>query len=95
VYDVFTSDEFSFMAEVDEQGQLLLHMEIRVWTPTVLKRMRLIAEYGMEAFKRQGFTLAYCVTDNPKLVQMVYAGRLRKTMDFEGIKHEVIVWEFH
>jgi hypothetical protein len=95
MFDVFISDDFSFKAEVDEHCQLLLHMEIREWTPTILKRMRLIAEDGMEEFKRQGFELAYCVTDNPKLVQMVYAGELRTTVDVNDIRHEVIVWDFH
>jgi hypothetical protein len=95
MFDVFVSDEFSFKAEVDEYSQLLLHMDIKEWSPSILKRMRLIAEDGMKEFKNQGFTLAYCVTDAPKLVQMVYAGELRNTVDVHGIKHEVIVWELH
>ena len=70
-------------------------MEINNWSPAILKRMRLIAEDGMEEFKNQGFKLAYAVTDNPKLIQMVYAGELRKAVEYEGKKHELIVWEFH
>jgi hypothetical protein len=94
VYDVFVSDEFTFKAEVDERNHLILHMDVFEWSPAILKRMRLIAEEGMEEFKNQGFTKAYCVTDNPKLVQMVYAGELRKTVDIDNKEYEVIVWDF-
>lgn len=94
MFDVFISDDFSFKAEVDDHSQLLLHMEVVNWSPAILKRMRLIAEDGMKEFKNQGFSLAYCVTDNPKLVQMVCAGELRKTIEFKGKEHEVIVWDF-
>jgi hypothetical protein len=95
VFDVFVSDDFSYKAEVDENNQLLLHMEINNWSPSILRRMRILAAEGMEEFKNQGFTLAYCVTDNPKLVQLVCLGEARKTLEHNGTEHEVIVWEFH
>lgn len=94
MFDVFISDDFTFKAEVDQYGQLVMHMEVFNWSVEIYKRMRLIAEDGMKEFKNQGFTLAYCVTSNPRLVQMIYCGELRSTVMHEGIIHQVIIWEF-
>jgi hypothetical protein len=95
MFDVFVSDDFSFKAEVDDYGQLLLHMEIVNWNHNILKRMQGIAKDGMEEFKNQGFTLAYCITHDPKLVQLVCPGESRNVLTMDDIRYEVIVWEFH
>jgi hypothetical protein len=95
MFDVFVSDDFSYKAEVDEHGQLLLHMEIVNWSHTILRRMQIVARDGMEEFKNQGFTLAYCVTDDPELVQLVCPGELRSVTALDDVEYEVIVWDFH
>jgi hypothetical protein len=95
MFDVFISDDFSFKAEVDERGQLLLHMEIFNWNHSILKRMRIIAKDGLAEFKNQGFTLAYCVTHDPELVQLVCPGEARNVTTLDDIEYEVIVWDFH
>jgi len=95
MFDVFVSDDFSFKAEVDSYGQLLLHMEIVNWNHSICKRMQVIAKDGLEEFKNQGFMLAYCVTYDPKLVQLVCPGEARNVVALDDIIYEVIVWEFH
>ena len=95
MFDVFISDDFSYTAEVDEYGQLLLHMEIVNWSHTILKRMQVMAREGLKEFKNQGFTLAYCVTHDPELVQLVCPGEVRNVTTLDGIEYEVIVWDFH
>jgi hypothetical protein len=95
MFDVFVSDDFSFKAEVDGDSQLLIHMEINNWSHTICKRMQRVAKSGLEEGKNQGFTLAYCVTDSPKLVQLVCPGESRMTFLLDDVIYEVIVWDFH
>jgi hypothetical protein len=95
VYDLFVTEDFSFKGEVDEHKQLLLHMEIRRWSPSVCRRMQLIASEGLEGLKNQGFRCMYCVTDSPKLVQLVCPGRVFNTVTYLDKEYEVILWDFH
>jgi len=90
MFDILTTDDFSFRAEVDEFAQVLLHVEVYKSTPRVFKQMRVVFEDAKEALHLEGFSRMYTITPNKKFVDMVTKGGESKG-DFKG--NEVIVWE--
>ena len=92
MFDILTTEDFSFRAEVDEYAQVLLHVEVYKSTPRVFKQMRMLFEDTKEALHLEGFSRMYTITPNKKFVYMVTKGGESKG-EFEG--NEVIVWELH
>ena len=90
MYDILTTDEFSFKAEVDEYKQVLIHLDVFKSTPSVFKKMRRLFKDTKEALHFEGFTHMYTITPNKKFVDIVTSGGVSKG-EFEG--REVIVWE--
>lgn len=95
MYDVFISEDFLIKAEVDEHCQVLVHIELFNWSKSVAKKVRIVAREALQAFRLEGFSLVYCVTDKPKLVQFIAKGENRGSVEHEGKQYEVIVWDFH
>lgn len=92
-YDLITTDEFSFMAEVDEFLQVLIHVDVFVWNKSVAKRAKAMAIDIKESLRLEGFSLAYTITPNPKFVKLIMPGDSRGKVLIEDELREVIVWE--
>ena len=90
MYDILTTDEFSFRAEVDEYNQVLIHLDVYISTPRVFRKMRSLFKDTKEALHYEGFTHMYTITPNKKFVDMITKGGIDKG-EFEG--REVVVWE--
>jgi len=93
VYDVLVTDDFAFRAEVDEFLQVNLHMEVSNWTPRVAREVKKVFKDAMEAFRLEGFGRMYTITPNPKFVKRMAGGEDRGAVDYNGTKHQIIVWE--
>jgi len=89
MFDILTTEDFSFKAEVDEYAQVLLHMDVYTPTPRVFREIRNTFKDAKEALHLEGFSLMYTITPNKKFVDMVTEGGECKG-EFEG--NEVIVW---
>lgn len=90
MYDILTTDEFSFKAEVDEYKHVLLHVDVYKTTPRVFKKMRMVFEETKEALHYEGFLYAYTITPSSRFVYMVTTGGV-SLGQFEG--REVIEWQ--
>lgn len=93
MYDLLTTDEFSFRAEVDEYLQVLIHVDVFAWNKSVAKRAKAAAIDIKESLHLEGFSLAYTITPNPKFVNLIMPGESRGKVLFEEDMREVIVWE--
>ena len=90
MYDLLTTEEFSFRAEVDEYNQLLLHMDVFKSTPRVFRKIRQVFKDTKEALHYEGFKLMYTITPSKRFVDLLTTGGVHRG-EFEG--REVIVWQ--
>lgn len=93
MFNLLTTDDYSYRAEVDEHLQVVLHMDVYRWTPRVAKELKKVFEDSKEAFRLEGFSTMYTITPNPKFVRMIGGGELECKLTHNGEEHEVIYWK--
>lgn len=93
MYDVYTDEDISIRAEVDEFLQVLLHMEVSNWSKSVASKAKRMSVDTLEALRLEGFTTAYTVTPNPKFVKSICGGTSMNCLSYEGTEYEVILWD--
>ena len=92
MYSLIRNDNYQLMAEVDEMSNVLLHLDIFNWKPSVLKEMRELFPDVKEALRLEGYAIAYTSTDNPKFVHMVAGGESLGWHPSEDGYVEIIRW---
>lgn len=93
MYDIYTDEDMSIRAEVDEFTQVLLHMDVFNWNKSVARKAKRLSADTLEALHLEGFTTAYTITPNPKFVKLVCGGESMDKLEYEGTEYEVIAWE--
>lgn len=93
MFDVLTTEDFSFRAEVDEFAQVVLHMDVYKWSPRTAREIRSVFKDAKEAFRLEGFSRLYTITTNPKFVRMIGGGESLGKLPHLSREYEVISWE--
>lgn len=93
MYDVYLDEEVSIRAEVDDYSQVVLHLNVSNWAPSVCKKLKRLATDLKGALSLEGFETAYTITPNPKFVKLVFGGKVLDNITYEGVEYEVVVWD--
>jgi hypothetical protein len=81
-----------FLLEVQQyEGQINLHCTVSNWTPSSLRRGYRVFASLIDEATSLGFDRLLTITPNPKFAKL-FGGTVISELDYNNIKHEVIIW---
>ena len=82
-----------FTVQYEEaEGFVALHCNVRRFSPSVLKQMYFVFAALEDHFRNAGYKRMVSFTPNEKFCEL-FNGQSIQSFEYEGKKHEVILWE--
>lgn len=86
-------EDSNFKFEIELVGDMAgLHCVVTHWSPSVLKHMYKVFVETQNLLADNGFKRMVTISPNPKFAKL-FGGDTIESLDKDGIRYEVIVWE--